>query len=125
MFTVNLRFCRFLRSTVVGVWLTLGAPLWVAAETWRFALIGDTPYSDYERNELPKMLQAIADYGAEFVVHVGDIKHSKDRCDDALFTDRLAVFSASRIPLVLVPGDNEWSDCDRLNSGRHGRGFQR
>ena len=30
------------------------------AETWRFTLIGDTPYSGYERREFPAMLDAIA-----------------------------------------------------------------
>ena len=89
------------------------------AEIWRFALIGDTPYSDHERAELPKMLDAIADSHAEFVAHIGDIKHGRDRCDDALFADRYQLFNASRIPFVFVPGDNEWADCDRVNNGAY------
>ncbi len=89
------------------------------AEIWRFALIGDTPYSDHERAELPKMLNAIADSHAEFVAHIGDIKHGRDRCDDALFADRYQLFNASRIPFVFVPGDNEWTDCDRVNNGAY------
>lgn len=89
------------------------------AEIWRFALIGDTPYSDHERAELPKMLDAIADSHAEFVAHIGDIKHGRDRCDDALFADRYQLFNASRIPFVFVPGDNEWTDCDRVNNGAY------
>lgn len=87
------------------------------AETWRFALIGDTPYSARERAELPAMLEAIAGAGAEVVFHIGDFKHARDRCDDALFDDRRALFDASRIPFVFVPGDNEWSDCDRVSAG--------
>lgn len=89
------------------------------AEIWRFALIGDTPYSDHERTELPKMLDAIADSHAEFVAHIGDIKHGRDRCDDALFADRYQLFNRSRIPFVFVPGDNEWTDCDRVNNGAY------
>lgn len=89
------------------------------AEIWRFALIGDTPYSDHERAELPKMLDAIADSHAEFVAHIGDIKHGRDRCDDALFADRYQLFNASRIPFVFIPGDNEWADCDRVNNGAY------
>lgn len=89
------------------------------AEIWRFALIGDTPYSDHERAELPKMLDAIADSHAEFVAHIGDIKHGRDRCDDALFADRYQLFNHSRIPFVFVPGDNEWADCDRVNNGAY------
>lgn len=89
------------------------------AETWRFALIGDTPYSDRERSQLPKMLDAIADSGAAAVIHLGDIKNGQSRCDDALYADRHALFAASRTPFVLVPGDNEWSDCRRVAAGEY------
>lgn len=102
--------------------LTVAFALWTTlagADTWRFALIGDTPYSDYERSELPKMLDAIADSQAEFVAHIGDFKHGSARCDDALFEDRRTLFDASRIPFVFVPGDNEWTDCDRLSNGAY------
>ena len=90
-----------------------------AAETWRFGLIGDTPYSDYERAELPKMLTAIADRGVDVIAHVGDIKHGKDRCDDSLFADRQQLFDSSKVPFVFVPGDNEWTDCERLSNGAY------
>lgn len=89
------------------------------AETWRVALIGDTPYSDYERHELPKMLGAIAEEGIDLVIHAGDIKHSQDACSDGLFDDRHALLSSSPTPLVYVPGDNEWTDCARVIAGRH------
>lgn len=103
-------------------WLALcGALLTLAAqaETWRFALIGDTPYSSYERREFPRLLDAIGDSNVEFVAHVGDFKHGRDRCDDALFDDRKALFNASRVPFVFVPGDNEWTDCERISCGSY------
>lgn len=90
-----------------------------SAETWRVALIGDTPYSDYERRELPKMLGAIAEEGVDLLIHAGDIKHSQDACNDALFDDRHALFAASPAPLVYVPGDNEWTDCAKVIAGHH------
>lgn len=95
------------------------ASLPAGAETWRFALIGDAPYSAHERQELPKMLAAIAGHEVAAIVHVGDIKSGQSRCDDALFADRQALFAASPAPLVLVPGDNEWSDCNRLAAGHY------
>ncbi|NTV71951.1 MAG: hypothetical protein HGA71_17615 [Azonexaceae bacterium] len=97
----------------------MGAISQAHADVWRFALIGDTPYSNYERAELPKMLDAIADSQVEFVAHIGDIKSGKDRCDDSLFADRHNLFNASRVPFVYVPGDNEWSDCDRVSNGSY------
>lgn len=89
------------------------------AETWRFALIGDTPYSAREIAELPKMLDAAADSVAAVVIHLGDIKSGQQRCDDALYAERHALFAASRIPFVLIPGDNEWSDCHRVSAGEY------
>ena len=91
------------------------------AETWRFAVIGDTPYSEHERRELPSMLgeiaDEIADKRSEFVVHVGDFKKSSARCSDDIFLDRYALFNASKLPLIYVPGDNEWTDCKHLIAG--------
>jgi hypothetical protein len=89
------------------------------AETWRFALIGDTPYSEHERTELPKMMAAIADNPVAFIAHIGDFKKGSERCDDALFEDRQRLFASSRVPFVYVPGDNEWTDCDRLSNGAY------
>jgi hypothetical protein len=103
-------------------WLAVFLISWASlagAETWRFALIGDVPYSDYERAELPGMLEAIAGQDVDFVAHVGDIKHGKDRCDDAVFADRYQLFNRTRVPFVFIPGDNEWTDCERLSNGAY------
>lgn len=89
------------------------------AETWRFAVIGDTPYNRFERAELPKMLKHITDHHVDFIAHVGDIKHGSVRCDDALFEDRYQLFDQVLAPFILVPGDNEWTDCHRLSNGSY------
>jgi len=87
------------------------------AETWRFAVIGDTPYSDYERREFVPMLADITDAHVAFIVHVGDFKNSGSICSDELFHDRKALFQSSTTPLIYVPGDNEWVDCRYLGAG--------
>ena len=89
------------------------------AETWRFTVIGDTPYSQYERQHLPAMLEDVADGLPAFVIHVGDIKNSSLACTDTLFRERYALFDASRVPFVFVPGDNEWNDCSRVAAGHY------
>ena len=89
----------------------------VQAGPTTFALIGDVPYSDYERNELPRLLNHIADSGAALVVHNGDIKNGHSRCDDAMYADILGVFRQSPLPLIYIPGDNEWTDCRRGSNG--------
>lgn len=87
------------------------------AETWRFALIGDTPYDNAERRALPHMLERIAAEQPAFIVHAGDFKSGNAPCSDALFNDRHALFDAAAVPLIYVPGDNEWTDCSRILAG--------
>jgi Calcineurin-like phosphoesterase len=106
---------KFLPATFAFLCLLLAGT--AHAETWRFALIGDAPYSDYERRELPLMLGEIAEQHPAFVVHAGDFKGGSTTCSDALFLDRFALFNASAIPFIYVPGDNEWTDCSRVSAG--------
>ena len=116
--TVNRDFCQ--KTGVTAALLTWFALIPLAhADIWHFALIGDTPYSAYERAELPQMLAHIGDSGSAVLIHVGDIKNGKDRCDDALFDDRHQLFDGATLPFVFVPGDNEWSDCERLSNGAY------
>ena len=96
--------------------LTMGA---ARAETWRFAVIGDVPYSRYERNEMPRMLENIKAEHPEFIVHAGDIKLSSDECTDELFKDRHQLLTNSSVPVIYTPGDNEWTDCRRLSAGHY------
>ena len=91
----------------------------VHAETWRFAVIGDVPYSRYERNEMPQLLENIAAEHPEFIIHAGDIKLSSDECTDELFLDRHQLLDSSSVPVIYTPGDNEWTDCRRLSAGRY------
>lgn len=46
-------------------------------------------------------------------MHVGDIGSSRNACNDAWLQARKAQFARIRHPFVLLPGDNEWSDCPR------------
>jgi hypothetical protein len=45
------------------------------------------------------------------VVHVGDIGSSALACSDDWLLARKAQFARIRHPFILLPGDNEWSDC--------------
>jgi len=84
-----------------------------------FALIGDVPYNRFERTWFADYLAQVTADEVDFVIHAGDIKSGGEYCSDELFDDRLGLFDASPIPFVLVPGDNEWSDCDRRSAGRY------
>lgn len=92
----------------------------LVAQSGSFALIGDMPYGDAEVPIFRAILEDIGrDDSIAFVVHDGDIKSGSETCDDARLAARLADFDASRHPIVLVPGDNEWTDCHRANNGAY------
>ena len=82
-----------------------------------FALIGDLPYSDLDEPRLAAMLAQIDAEPLAFVLHVGDIKASRETCSNELYQRRLKLLDASAHPLVLLPGDNEWTDCHRRSAG--------
>ena len=48
-----------------------------------------------------------------FVVHVGDITSGRGPCTNEWFEARKRQFARWRAPLVLLPGDNDWTDCHR------------
>jgi hypothetical protein len=103
------------KSLLLILLVAFAGPL--AAQPVSFGLFGDTPYSDYERAQLPRMLAEMGREELAFVVHDGDIKNGSSVCSDEVFKDILGVFQASTVPLVYVPGDNEWTDCHRSNNG--------
>ncbi len=97
------------------LWLSLGHP--ASAQPVSFGLIGDMPYSHWERQQLPDLIADMDREELAFVVHDGDIKSGASVCSDAALRDILGVFQASRTALVYVPGDNEWTDCHRASNG--------
>ena len=87
------------------------------AQPVSFGLFGDTPYNAWERARLPELMAEMGREDLAFIVHDGDIKNGSSVCSDAVLLDILAVFQASKHPLVYVLGDNEWTDCHRSNNG--------
>lgn len=84
----------------------------------RFALIGDTPYSAEDEGIFAKVLKAAA-AESQFVIHVGDIKGGKESCRKRLLAHRIGLLDQSTKPLVVIPGDNEWTDCSRKSAGKY------
>lgn len=82
-----------------------------------FALIGDLPYTAAGEADAASLIAALDAERIELVIHVGDIKSGTEPCSDALLARRHALLARSAHPLVLLPGDNEWTDCHRLPAG--------
>ena len=104
-----------MRSLLFALLTLLAWP--ASAQPVSFGLFGDTPYSHWERQQLPDMLAAMGREELAFVVHDGDFKSGSGVCSDEIFQDMLGVFQASIHPLIYVPGDNDWTDCHRKSNG--------
>ncbi|MEY2897311.1 MAG: hypothetical protein RL669_1580 [Pseudomonadota bacterium] len=90
------------------------------AEPGSFALIGDVPYNSGEEIAFERMREDIdADRDVGLVVHVGDLKGSGEPCSDELLAARVAQIAAFAKPVLITPGDNEWTDCHLRRAGRH------
>jgi hypothetical protein len=95
---------------------------WTQAQSparFSFGIVGDVPYNTWEERRFAEMLDEINQENLAFLVHVGDIKSGRSPCSDELYEQRKRMFQASRYPFILVPGDNEWTDCHRKVAGGH------
>ena len=84
-----------------------------------FALIGDLPYDAEQEAKFPNIIKEINRSPLAFIVHDGDIKSGSTLCSDEMFGERKALFQQFEHPFILVPGDNEWTDCHRQNNGSY------
>src|SRR5258708_19125591 len=89
------------------------------ARTFAFGLWGDMPYA--KKGDGPKIPALIADMNNDhelaFTAFDGDIKDGSSLCTDDQYTSAIDRFNQLQAPTVYVPGDNEWTDCHRLNDG--------
>ncbi len=90
------------------------------AQRFEFAAIGDQHYGAAGIAKWPALQSSInRSTNTQFVVHTGDIKSGSTVCDNAMFAGRLADFNRFEMPMMLTPGDNEWTDCHRENNGSY------
>jgi hypothetical protein len=95
-------------------------PAAAATAPYSFAVIGDVPYGTTAETHFPVFVSGInADPDVAMVTHLGDIKNGSSTCDDARFARVRSGFGLVADPLVYTPGDNEWTDCHRVDNGRY------
>lgn len=88
------------------------------AETFTFGLWGDMPYAKAgDEKYMPALVKSVNASDIAFSIFDGDIKDGSSQCSDASFDEAVALFGQFKKPVVYVPGDNEWTDCHRLNNG--------
>jgi hypothetical protein len=89
-----------------------------SAAPFSFGLWGDMPYAKAgDGPKLPAVLKSINTSKIEFSIFVGDIKDGSSKCTDDVYTKAIQMFDSMSRPVVYIPGDNEWTDCHRLNNG--------
>ena len=71
------------------------------------------PYSQLQATLLDGMIDRMNAEPLAFVVHVGDITSGTGPCGDEWLEARKKQFARFGHPFVLLPGDNEWTDCRR------------
>jgi hypothetical protein len=78
---------------------------------FEIGLIGDIPYDAEQQRRTEVLFGRMEAEELAFVVHVGDIGSSRNACNDAWLLARKAQFARIRHKVVIIPGDNEWTDC--------------
>jgi len=97
----------------------IGGPPGPSKSAYTVALFGDVPYGAAGRAEYPGLIQDVNNAKVAFSVFDGDLKAGGDgACTDQLYTQSLDWFNSFSRPVVVTPGDNDWTDC----WGRYGPG---
>lgn len=85
---------------------------------FEIGVVGDAPYSAREEAKFAGLVEAVNKVDLAFVVHVGDFQadpryhqNGSVPCTDQTLASRKALLDTFRHPLIVTPGDNDWSDC--------------
>jgi hypothetical protein len=95
----------------------------IASAAFSFGLWGDMPYARNNDGTKAgeKMMRLVDNMNAAnlaFTVFDGDTKDGSSLCtDSALGQESIDLFNKVKAPTIYVPGDNEWTDCHRINNG--------
>ena len=111
--------CLSLVATVaVVLTAALSTPAPAQSQAFSFGLWGDMPYA--KAKDEPKIPALIADMNASdiaFSLYDGDIKDGSSKCTDDVYVAAIRMFNQFKKPVIYIPGDNEWTDCHRINNG--------
>jgi hypothetical protein len=82
-------------------------------ERYVVALFGDMPYNALGKQQYPNLIADVNEARVAFSIFDGDLKAGGDGpcTDENLYAPALANFASFERPVVLLPGDNDWTDC--------------
>lgn len=82
-----------------------------------FTVIGNVPERAEDVAPTRALLDAIDAEHPAFVVHLGNLKGRDESCSDDLLEARHDLLDGLITPVVYIPGDHDWSDCQRPAAG--------
>jgi hypothetical protein len=111
---------RILLFAIAFLFLETGGPgPRAAAEPLAFSATGCGPYAPAEEPLLERYVRMVSGDGrSEFLVHLGDVvSGSRKKWPEAQYAKVAGILRQSRVPVFIVPGDNEWNDLDNPEEG--------
>lgn len=84
----------------------------------RMALIADMPQWPSAEPETTALFDLINGQQVALIVHAGGIKGDTESCGDAVLSSRLRVLDDSPAPVLFVPGETDWAECQKPVNGK-------
>jgi hypothetical protein len=81
---------------------------------YAIGLWGDLPYSDVQAAAIPALIADMNSQKLAFTVNDGDLKAGSGTCLDSVYTRAYDWLNTLKAPAAFTPGDNDWTDCDRV-----------
>lgn len=85
--------------------------------TLRIALLSDLPQWPAAEERVTALLDLLAERKLDLVVHAGGIKGDTESCGDSVLQARQHLLDQSPLPLVYVPGETDWAECQQPVNG--------
>jgi hypothetical protein len=90
------------------------------AENIQFIALGDLPYNlPRDEHKYQKLINEINKQNHRFSIFLGDTKSGSSPCSNEYLIKVFNQFNSFNQPLIYTPGDNEWTDCHRINAGAY------
>ncbi|GLU31522.1 hypothetical protein WKR88_19045 [Trinickia caryophylli] len=112
------RAAAWLAAAALALVVSYAAPAAAARPHLAFAVIGNTLRTSADETATRRLLDAIAlDGQIAFVAYDGNLKGSAENCSDSLYAQRQQLLDTSPLPLIVVPGEHDWSACGSARAG--------
>ncbi|MFI3156574.1 MAG: hypothetical protein QX199_10490 [Methylococcaceae bacterium] len=116
---------KLISYAALGLIANLSVSTVVNAGSFSFGLWGDMPYAKNadglkDGEKMTRLVDNINASKLAFTVFDGDTKDGSSECtDSSIGQESIDFFNKVKAPTVYVLGDNEWTDCHRINNGSY------